>query len=116
MAHIPDEANNDCNNQDDNRNYTNDDNYEDDTNYGDDSNYDNFNATVSDIFADNKDIFSCRHCDKSYSTKQRKNIHERTHEEESSFICPQCNKGFCLKASLQVMIMFHHSIQIMINI
>ena len=63
IAHFPDEANNDCNNQDDDRNYTDDDNYVDDTNYGDDSNYDNFNATVSDIFADNKDIFSCWHCD-----------------------------------------------------
>lgn len=55
--------------------------------------------------------YSCKHCTKRFSSKQRLNLHERTHGLDYRFQCTVCSKLFTKMSALNTHLNLHSNIQ-----
>ena len=52
--------------------------------------------------------FKCEICEKTFSTKQRKRQHIKTHEGQRNYKCDSCGKSFTTSGNLKIHINVVH--------
>lgn len=63
--------------------------------------------TITDATKTTVKIFSCKLCDRSFSTRSKRNYHIRDYHKRERFECDQCSRKFVSKALCDIHLEYH---------